>query len=449
MLAPIAWRTPPMHYGPWELVTSLLTEGLVARGIEVTLFATLDSQTSATLDGVSPHGYAEDPSMDGRVWEAMHVAFALARSKEFDLVHNQLDWLPLAFAEHCDAPMVTTIHGFSGAGILPAYVHAARPTSRSPTPTAPPTSTTSRRSITASTSTALPFRPTPGDDLAAFGRIHPDKGTADAIAIAREPVDAWSSAASSRTSGTSPSRSSRTSTATGSVFLGSVGPRARAEVLGGAAALLHPIAFDEPFGLSVVEAMACGTPVVAYRRGSMPEVIDEGVTGYLATDVPRRWPASRRPCGSTAAAVRTRAAARFGVDRMVDDYVRVYRQISRRVTGVISREQLRDRRPDHADARVADAVRQPQPPVMDEPAARIHDVGHVALALVQSVAQQGFVEPSEHPGRVVEVEQQRTDRVGAHRPDPVRQHQPALLGLEGRPAVADLQDLPRRLSAPG
>ena len=81
MLAPIAWRTPPKHYGPWELVTSLLTEGLVARGVDVTLFATLDSVTAASLRGVSPHGYAEDPTMDGRVWEAMHVAHALAASE--------------------------------------------------------------------------------------------------------------------------------------------------------------------------------------------------------------------------------------------------------------------------------------------------------------------------------------------------------------------------------
>ena len=103
MLAPIAWRTPPKHYGPWESIASLLTEGLVARGVDVTLFATLDSVTAAVLDGVCPHGYAEDAQLDGRVWEALHVSHALARSGEFELVHNHLDWLPLAFGEHARA----------------------------------------------------------------------------------------------------------------------------------------------------------------------------------------------------------------------------------------------------------------------------------------------------------------------------------------------------------
>ena len=124
MLGPIAWRTPPRHYGPWEQVTSLLTEGLVRRGVDVTLFATADSVTTARLEAVADRGYAEAPDMDGRVWEALHVGHAMERSGDFDLVHNHLDWLPLAFPGSWHAPMVTTIHGFSGAGILPAYTRA-------------------------------------------------------------------------------------------------------------------------------------------------------------------------------------------------------------------------------------------------------------------------------------------------------------------------------------
>lgn len=330
MLAPIAWRTPPTHYGPWELMTSLLTEGLVTRGVDVTLFATLDSQTAGTLAGLSPHGYAEDQSMDGRVWEAMHVANVFARSTEFDLVHNQLDWLPLAFAQHCAAPLVTTIHGFSGAGILPAYQHArSHYVAISDADRSPDLHylATIYHGIDLD---ALPFRAVAGDELVVFGRIHPDKGTAEAIAIAR--------------------RAQRRLVICGIVqderyfveqvkphidgdrvtFLGSVGPHARADVLGSAAALLHPIAFDEPFGLSVVESMACGTPVVAYRRGSMSEVVDEGVTGFLVDDIVGAVDAIAAAVALDRAAVHEKAAARFGVDRMVDDYLRAYERILNR-----------------------------------------------------------------------------------------------------------------------
>jgi glycosyltransferase involved in cell wall biosynthesis len=327
MLAPVAWRTPPRHYGPWELVTSLLTEGLVARGVDVTLFATLDSQTIGVLDGVSPRGYAEDPSMDGRVWEAMHVSHVLSRSAEFDLVHNQMDWLPLAFVEHCAAPMVTTIHGFSGAGILPAYARArSRYVAISNADRSPDLDylATIYHGIDLD---ALPFQAVAGDDLVAFGRIHPDKGTADAIAIARAAGRRLLICGIVQDERYFAEQVEPHVDGDRVVYLGSVGPQQRAEVLGSAAALLHPIAFDEPFGLSVVEAMACGTPVVAYRRGSMTEVVDEGVTGLLAVDVPSAVAAVDSAVRLNRADVRARAASRFGVDRMVEDYLRVYTAI--------------------------------------------------------------------------------------------------------------------------
>src|SRR5918997_4100754 len=118
LLGPIAWRTPPRAYGPWEQVVSLLAEGLVDRGVDVTLFATLDSQTAAALDGVCVRPYNESDEVDGRIWEALHVAHCLGRSAEFDLVHNHLDWLPLAMSHLSAAPMVTTVHGFSDPKIL-------------------------------------------------------------------------------------------------------------------------------------------------------------------------------------------------------------------------------------------------------------------------------------------------------------------------------------------
>jgi glycosyltransferase involved in cell wall biosynthesis len=329
MLAPIAWRTPPEHYGPWESVASLLTEGLVARGVEVTLFATLDSVTTAALDGVCPHGYAEDPRLDGRVWEALHVSHALARSGEFQLVHSHLDWLPLAFGEHARAPLVTTIHGFSGAGILPAYTRSRSAfvaISDSDRCAGLDYAATIQHGVDLA---RLPYQASPGAHLISFGRIHPDKGTGDAIAIARRAGRRLVICGIVQDERYFADEVEPHLDGDQVVFLGSVGPQRRAEVLGDAAALLHPIHFDEPFGLSVVEAMACGTPVVAYRRGSMAEVVDEGVTGYLAADVASAVDAVAAAVALDRAAVHARAVARFGADRMVDDYLRTYEALLR------------------------------------------------------------------------------------------------------------------------
>ncbi|GAA4245896.1 glycosyltransferase family 4 protein [Dactylosporangium darangshiense] len=327
LLGPIAWRTPPRAYGPWEQVVSLLAEGLVARGVDVTLFASLDSITSARLGGVVERPYNEDSSYDGRVWEAIHIAHCYERSGEFDLVHNHLDWLPLAMSGFCRTRLLTTVHGFCSPSILPAYQRA--------------------RSSYVSISDAdrgqgldyaatiyhgidvrqFPFRAEPGESLVAFGRIHPDKGTAEAIRIAR--------ATGRRLLICGPVHDERYHAeevmprvdGDQIVYAGNVGPAERADILGSAAALLHPIGFAEPFGLSVVEAMACGTPVVAYPLGSMPEVVDEGVTGYLATGVAEAAGVLDDALKLDRTRVRARALERFSAERMVDDYLQLYRRM--------------------------------------------------------------------------------------------------------------------------
>jgi glycosyltransferase involved in cell wall biosynthesis len=329
LLGPIAWRTPPRDYGPWEMVTGLLADGLTRRGVDVTLFATLDSITLANLDGVCERPYEEDGEIDGRVWEALHVAHALGRSAEFDLIHNHLDWLPLAFSGLAAAPMVTTIHGFSSPRILPAYLRSGGAfVSISDADRAPALEYVATVHHGVDT-TALPFSATAGDGLVCFGRIHPDKGTAQAIEIAR--------AAGRPLALCGPVQDERYFAeevephldGDGVRYLGSVGPQARAEILGTAACLVHPIAFAEPFGLSVVESMLCGTPVVAYARGSMPELIEDGVTGVLAHGVESAVAGVERAARLDRAACRRGAEHRFSVDRMVDDYLAVYEGVLR------------------------------------------------------------------------------------------------------------------------
>jgi glycosyltransferase involved in cell wall biosynthesis len=327
LLGPVAWRTPPLHYGPWELITSLIAEGMVARGVDVTLFATLDSVTKGSLDGVLPSGYEENAEVDGRVWEALHVSHALSRSGEFDLVHNHLDWLPLAFSQFCATPMLTTVHGFSGPRILPAYRRASSHfVSISDSDRSPDLDylATVHHGIDLG---ALPVHPDGGDDLIAFGRIHPDKGTDLAIEIARragrrlvlcgivQDRAYFEELIEPRIDGDRV------------VYLGSVGPDERGTILGSAAALLHPIRFAEPFGLSVVESMACGTPVIAYRKGSMPEVVDEGVTGRLVSNADEAVAAVAGIAGIDRIGCAARARERFSADRMVDEYLKIYREI--------------------------------------------------------------------------------------------------------------------------
>ena len=327
LLGPIAWRTPPLHYGPWELITSLLAEGLTQRGVGVTLFATLDSVTKATLDGVIPTGYEESPGHDGRVWEALHVSHALARSGEFDLVHNHLDWLPLAFSQHCAAPMLTTIHGFSGSNILPAYRHAASSfVSISDSDRSPDLDyvATVHHGIDLD---GFAVHPDGGDDLILFGRIHPDKGTDLAIEIARRAGRRLIMCGIVQDRDFFTERIEPHIDGDRVVYRGSVGPDERGAVLGSGAALLHPIRFAEPFGLSVVESMVCGTPVIAFRKGSMPEVVDEGVTGRLVTDVDEAVAAVADIASIDRTRCATHARNRFAAARMVEDYLAIYRKI--------------------------------------------------------------------------------------------------------------------------
>ena len=328
MLAPISWRVPPRHYGPWEQIVSTLTEGLVQRGVEVTLFATADSLTTAKLAAVCPRGYSEDNSLDAKVWEGLHIAHCFERAADFDLIHNHFDFLPLTFSALVTTPLLTTIHGFSSSQILPVFeryndrTHYVAISNADRAPALDYVATV-HHGIAMDK-----FRLQEKSEgyLLFFGRIHPDKGCAEAIAVAqrlrrRLVIAGIVQDAKYFAEQVTPHLGGWVT------YLGPVGPDRRAEVLGGALALVHLINFNEPFGLSVIEAMACGTPVIASARGSMPEIVTPGVNGYFAADLGEAEKAVELCAILDRAAVRASVEHRFSAARMVDDYLRVYDQI--------------------------------------------------------------------------------------------------------------------------
>jgi glycosyltransferase involved in cell wall biosynthesis len=331
VLAPVSWRVPPRHYGPWEQFSSLLTEGLVAKGVDVTLFATADSVTSGRLASVVARGYSEDLDVEPKVVECLHIAHAFERADEFDIIHNSFDFLPLTYSGFVKTPVLTTIHGFSSERILPVYQRynastayvAISDADRHP-------SLDYVATIHHGIDTdAFSLHPSPGGYLLSFGRIHPDKGTAEAIDIATDTGMRLVIAGIVQDQQYFDERVAPRIDDELVSFIGAANAQERSELLGGAHVLLHPIGFDEPFGYGVVEAMACGTPVIAFRRGSMGELIEDGKTGFLVDDVEGAAAAVDRAVDLDRAAIRAEAVARFGVERMVDDYLDAYASVLR------------------------------------------------------------------------------------------------------------------------
>jgi glycosyltransferase involved in cell wall biosynthesis len=329
VLSPVSWRTPPRHYGPWESVVSLLTEQLVHMGLDVTLFATGDSQTSGELVAVCPRPYSEDHSVDPKVAECLHISEVFERSADFDLIHNHFDFLPLTYSGLVETPVVTTIHGFSSPSIIPVFQkynvrgHYVAISDSDKSPELEYIATIHHGIDVAQ----FPFSGAKGEYLLFFGRIHPHKGVHEAIEVAQragirlviagiiQDQDYFTTQVEPHIDGTTVE------------YLGSVGPDQRADVLGGAIALLHLISFDEPFGLSLVESMACGTPVIAFRRGSMPEIIRHGQTGYIVDDINGATDAIATISSIDRSDCRADVEQRFTDRRMARDYVRVYETI--------------------------------------------------------------------------------------------------------------------------
>jgi glycosyltransferase involved in cell wall biosynthesis len=310
-------------------VVSLLTEELVRLGLDLTLFATGDSQTSGKLVAVCPRPYSEDDSVDPKVAECLHISEVFERAADFDLIHNHYDFLPLTYSALVKTPVVTTIHGFSSPAIIPVFKkynaqsHYVAISEADKSPELDYIATIHHGIDIAQ----FPFLEAEGKYLLFFGRIHPHKGVREAIEVAQrvgiklviagiiQDQDYFAAEVEPHIDGKTVE------------YLGSVGPDQRADVLGHALALLHLISFDEPFGLSMVESMACGTPVIAFPRGSIREVIRHGETGYIVEDIEHAVNAVAALQSIDRSACRKDVEQRFSHTRMARDYVDAYEKI--------------------------------------------------------------------------------------------------------------------------
>ena len=330
-VAPVATTIPPARSGSVQTMTSLLTEGLVARGHDVTLFATGDSKTSATLHATYPRGYWHDDTMwPWEMYEMLNIAAAVERAREFDVVHYEAGYYPmsLAFARLSPTPIVQTLHHAPRASEVTLWQRY---------PEAPFIAVSKEQArllsglnvvgvVLHSVDTErFVFRPDPDDYLLFLGRFTEGKGVLQAIDVARRVGMRLLLAAAEESyyrEHVAPHVDGRQV-----VYVGEVDFDAKVKLFGGARALLYPVQAGEPFGLVMAEAMACGTPVAALDRGAVREVIDDGVTGVVFDDLDGMVRGLDRVIGLDRHAVRRHAVARFGVDRMVDEYVNIYRGI--------------------------------------------------------------------------------------------------------------------------
>jgi glycosyltransferase involved in cell wall biosynthesis len=328
ILAPVTWRTPPRKYGPWEQVASVLTEALVKNGMDVTLFATGDSVTAAKLQSVCEKPLGEYPG-DYKVAECLHISHLMERAGEFDIIHNHFDFLPLTYSHLIPAPLLTTIHGFSSEQIVPVYKKyndRCYYVSISNSDRHPELEYIGTVYNGVDESQFLPGEGK-GDYLLYFGRIHPHKGAAEAIRIAAGSNKQLVICGLIQDQAYFDEKVAPYINDTTVIYKGNVGPGERNELLGGAIALLHPICFEEPFGLSVAEAMLCGTPVIAFNRGAMKELIVDGKTGFVVHTAEEAIVAVGKINSISRSECRRHALTRFSSQVMAKHYIELYRQI--------------------------------------------------------------------------------------------------------------------------
>ena len=328
ILSPVAWRTPPHRYGAWETVASNITEGLVARGWDVTLFATGDSVTRASLHAVVARGYEEDSTVDPKVAEHLHIPEVFEHAAEFDLIHSHCDFMALAYTRLVETPILTTIHGFSSPQIMPVYrkYRDGYFVSISDSDRHPDLSylATVYNGIDLS---LYPLGPGGGGDLIFLGRIDPDKGVHLAIEVARRSGRRLIIAGIVQDEAYFEEQVAPHLDEESIRYVGPLDVRGKNELFARAYALLHLNTIPERFGLVLAEANAAGVLVIAMDLGSCREVIEDGRTGFLVGGVEPAVRALGQVPRIDRRACRRRVEERFSIETMVEAYERVYATI--------------------------------------------------------------------------------------------------------------------------
>jgi len=334
-ISPLIESMPPKLYGGTERVVSWLTEELVAMGHEVTLFASGDSTTSATLAPMRERAIRLDPSVrDPLAPHYRMIEQVYQRKDEFDVLHNHLDYLPLPLLTRQNVPFLTTLHGRLDLGDhmeVFSLFHRAPFVSISDNQRTPMPQLNWLRTVPHGMPATLLTPARVKQEYAAFlGRITPEKGIEQAIRIAgragmnlkvaakvdRVDKEYYDTVVKPMIDGNPHVE-----------FIGEIDDRQKSAFLSGAHALLFPIAWPEPFGLVMIEAMACGTPVIAYRSGSVPEVIDDGVSGFIVTNEDEAVAAAKSLHRLDRTNVRATFDRRWTARRMAEDYVALYQSL--------------------------------------------------------------------------------------------------------------------------
>jgi glycosyltransferase involved in cell wall biosynthesis len=330
-VAPLFEPVPPATYGGTERVVAYLTDALVDLGHEVTLVASGDSQTRAQLMSASPRSLRLDQTCrDYLAYHIRQLELVACHAESFDVIHFHTGFLHMPLARRLATPSVTTLHGRLDLPEVQMLMESL--------PDVPVVSISDSQRLPIAMANwigtvyhglpphLLPFQPAPDDYLAFIGRISPEKRVDRAIAIAGQAgvelriaakVDAADRDYFAQSIEPLLDRP-------GVQYLGEIGEQEKAALLGGARALLFPIDWPEPFGMVVIEALSCGTPVIAWDHGSVPELLDDGVTGWIVDSVDAAVEAVGRTRDIDRAACRAVFEQRFGAERMAADYLAIY-----------------------------------------------------------------------------------------------------------------------------